>query len=160
MNLPITNAYPQVGGRLAQSYCSWSNFTSDIWVLQAVKGYKIEFVCEPFQVSKPHRIVFSDKEKKLIDLEVQKMLQKGAIRSASFNPRQFVSNLFIIPKKSGDLRPVINLKPLNEFVQYHHFKMEGLNTLLDFLSGSEFFTTVDLKDVCFTIPIHRTITSI
>ena len=90
-----------------------------------MKGYKIEFVCEPFQVNKPHGIVFSDDEKKLIDLEVQKMLQKGAIRHASFNPGQFVSNLFIIPKKSGDLRPVINLKRLDEFVQYHHFKMEG-----------------------------------
>ena len=118
-----------------------------------MSGYKIEFICEPFQVKNPHGIAFSDKEKKLIDFKVQKMLQKGAIRRASFNPRQFVSNLFIIPK-SGDLRPVINLKPLNEFVQYHHFKMEGLNTLLDLLSGSEFFTTIDLKHACFTIPIH------
>ena len=32
--------------------------------------------------------------------------------------------------------------------------MEGLNTLLDLLSGSEFFTTIDLKDAYFTIPIH------
>ena len=108
MNLPVPNAYPQVGGRLAQFYCSWSSFTSDSWVLQAVSGYKIEFICEPFQVRKPHGIAFSVKEKKFIDLEVQKMLQKGAIRCVSFNPRQFVSNLFIIPKKSGDLRPVIN----------------------------------------------------
>ena len=154
MNLSAPNAYPQVGGRLVQFYCSWSNFTSDIWVLQAVRGYKIEFVCEPFQVNKPHGIVFSDEEKKLFDLEVQKMLQKGAIRRASFDPRQFISNLFIIPKKCGDLRPVINLKPLNEFVQNHHFKMEGLNTLLDLLSGSEFFTTIDLKDAYFSIPIH------
>ena len=45
-------------------------------------------------------LFFSDEEKKLIDLEVQKMLQKGAIRRASFNRGQFVSNLFIIPKKS------------------------------------------------------------
>ena len=81
-----------------------------------MSGYKIEFVCEPFQVKTPHGIVFSDEEKKLIDLEVQKMLQKGDIRHASFNSRQFVSNLFNIPKKSGDVRPVINLKPLNEFV--------------------------------------------
>ena len=91
-------------------------------------------------------LFFSDEEKKLIDLEVQKMLQKGA--------RQFISNLLNIPKKCGDLRPVINFKPLYEFVQYHHFKMEGLNTLLDLLSGCEFFTTIDLKDAYFSIPIH------
>ena len=32
--------------------------------------------------------------------------------------------------------------------------MEGLNTLLDLLSGSEFFTTIDLKDAYFSISIH------
>ena len=90
MNLPVPNAYPQAGGRLVQLYYSWSTFTSDIWVLQDVRGYKIEFVCELFQVNKPHG---TDEEKKLIDLEVRKMLQKGAIRRASFDPRQF--NLFI-----------------------------------------------------------------
>ena len=74
------------------------------------------------------------------------MSRKGAIRRASFNPRLLVSNLFIIPKTSGDIRPVINLKSINEFVQYHHFEMEELNTLLDLLSGSEFFTTVDLNE--------------
>ena len=110
MNLPVPNAYPQVGGRLEQFYRSWSSFTLDSWVLQAASGCEIEFICEPFQVKKPHGIIFSDEEKKLIDLEVRKMLQKGAIRRVSFNPRQFVSNFFIVPKKSGDLRLVINFE--------------------------------------------------
>ena len=114
MNLTVPNAYPQEGGCLAHFYCSWSSFTSDSWVLQTVSGYKIEFIREPFQVKKPHGISFSDREKKLIDLEVvQKMLQKSAIRRASFNPRNIVFNLFVIPKKRGHLRPVINLKPVN-----------------------------------------------
>ena len=60
-----------------------------------MRGYKIEFVCEPFQVNKPHGIVFSDEEKKLIHLEVQKMLQKGAIRRISFDPRQFISTCLL-----------------------------------------------------------------
>ena len=70
------------------------------------------------------------------------MLNKGAIRHCSRHSRQFVSNLFIVPKKTGDLRPVIILKPLNEFVQYHHFKMMGLSSLLDLMSSSEFLTTI------------------
>ena len=133
----------------------WDNFIVLGVVLLLIAGFcKIEFICEPFQVKKPNGIAFSVEENKLIDLDAQKMLQKRAIRRTLFNPRQFASNLFIIPKKSGDLRPVINLKPLNEFVQYHHFKMEGLNTLLDLLSDSEFFTTIDIKEAYFTIPIH------
>ena len=114
----------------------------------------------PFKLRNLMGLFFSDEEKKLIELKVQKMLQKGAIRHVSSHPRQFVANLFIIPKKSGDLKPVINLKPLNEFVQYHHFKMEGFNTLLDLLSGSEFLTTTDLKMFTLRFQYIRIITSI
>ena len=49
----------------------------------------------------------------------------------------------------------MNLKPLNTFVQYHHFKMEGLNTLMDLLSGSEFFTKIDLKDSCGPLQVFE-----
>ena len=71
------------------------------------------------------------------------MLNKGAVGHALPHSKQFVSNLFIVPKKTGDLRPVINIKPLNKFFQYHHFKMEGLSSLLDLLFGGEFLTTID-----------------
>ena len=73
------------------------------------------------------------------------MLQKGAIRD---------TNLFVIPKKIGDLRPVINKKNQNEFVQYHYFKKEGLSSLLDHLSESEFLTGIEIKDANLTIPRH------
>ena len=69
------------------------------------------------------------------------MLNKGAIRRPSPHPRPFVSNLFIVSKKTGDLRPVINLRLL--------FKMEGLSSLLDLLSDGEFLTTIYLKDAYF-----------
>ena len=41
----------------------------------------------------------------------------------------FISSIFTISKKSGGFRPVVNLKALNKFVVYNHFKMEGLPTL-------------------------------
>lgn len=99
---------------------------------------------------------FSVEKTEIIEFEVQKMLEKGAIRHAQFHTKQSLSNLFVIPQKTGDLRPAyyINLRPLNEFVRYHHFKMEGLNSLFDLLSCPEFFTTFDSKDVYFTISIH------
>ena len=44
----------------------------------------------PFKLINLHGIIFSDEEKNLIDLEIQKMFQKGAIRRTSFDPRQFI----------------------------------------------------------------------
>ena len=42
---------------------------------------------------------------------------------------KFVSRLFTVPKKAGGLRPVTNLKPLNQFLHLQTFKMEGLSDL-------------------------------
>ena len=148
------HVYPRVGGRLANFYSVWSDLISDSWVLQAVTGNKIEFIYEPFQMRVPHAVRFSAEETEFIELEVQKMLSKGAIRQVSPHFRQFGSNHFVVPKETGDVRPVINLKPLNEFVQYHHFKMEGLSSLLNLLSRGEFLSTINLKDAYLTIPIH------
>ena len=79
---------------------------------------------------------------------------KGAMRRASFDPNQFLSNQFTILKKGEELRPVINLKPLIHFVEYHHFKMEGLSSLLVLINPNDYMITMDLKDSFLSVPIH------
>ena len=61
--------------------------------------------------------------------------------------------VFTIPKKGDELRPIINLKPLNHFVEYHHFKVEGL-TLLVLIRPNDHMITMDLKDAFLSGPIH------
>ena len=73
---------------------------------------------------------------------------------------EFLSNQFPIPKKGDELRPVINLKPLNHFVEYHHFKMEGLSSLLVLINPNDYMITMDLKDASYrsrSMPITRNI---
>ncbi len=51
------------------------------------------------------------------------------------------------------MRPIINLKGLNKFVSYHHFKMETLEFALTLIRPKCFLASMDLKDAYFTIPM-------
>ena len=52
------------------------------------------------------------------------------------------------------MRPMINLKKLNEWVTPQHFKMEGMGTLRELLMINDWMVKVHLKDAYFTVPIH------
>ena len=58
-------------------------------------------------------------------------MEKGAIQEVSENEDGFYSRLFLVPKKDGQMRPVINLRPLNQFLVHNHFKMEGMHVVRD-----------------------------
>ena len=92
----------------------------------------------------------------LIVEEIRDLLEKGAVSLLSETEREgFYSNLFLVPKKDGGQRPVINLKALNQFIQPEHFKMEGIHTLKDMVKSKDWMAKID-KDAYFTIPIHTT----
>ena len=95
-------------------------------------------------------------EQHLLQQEIQKLLCKGAITEVAAKEAEqgFHSSLFLVPTKDGGMRPVINLKSLNEFVVPQHFKMEGLHTLKDILKQNNWLTKVDLKDAFFMVPMH------
>lgn len=63
-----------------------------------------------------------------------------------------MSTVFLVPKKDGSQRPVINLKKLNEYVQTEHFKMEGIYLLKDLLRLGDWMAKVDAY---FMIPIRE-----
>ena len=71
--------------------------------------------------------VESGKRAQVISEEVRKIIEKWAITKVEGHTGdQFVSKLFLVPKKDGQMRPIINLKPLNRFLAYQHFKIKGM----------------------------------
>jgi len=125
--------YPPAG-RLVHYQQNWLKVTQDRWVLNTIQGYLIDFSSMPHQPVIPHCPQYSAEQTQLISEEVTELLQKGAIEEiVPVEQTGFYSNLFLVPKKDGGQRPVINLKALNNFVNKEHFKMEGIHTLKDLL---------------------------
>jgi hypothetical protein len=97
-------------------------------LLQAVEGYRPPFTsppplsCPGVGFSTPSQGVNNH----LINLEVEAMLTKGAIEEVPLFPLppSFISTIFLVKKKNGGMRPVINLKRLNAaHLETPHFRM-------------------------------------
>ena len=97
----------------------------------------------------------STDEMLLVDAEVGELHWKGAVLAVSNVPGQFVSNIFLVAKKSGGMQPAINLKRLNDFLATEHFKMEYILTILPLLHKGCSMVSLDLKDAYFSIPMAQ-----
>ena len=82
---------------------------------------------------------FSPHESQVIDIEIQKLLNIGVIKEVEHHPEEFISPIFVIPKKDGEYRMILNLKELNKSIPYHHFKMETFELALKLVKPNWFF---------------------
>ena len=65
---------------------------------------------------------FSKRETVLIETEIRKLISQGAVTEVSPCDNEFISTVFLVPKKTGVFRPAINLKPLNELSKKFIFR--------------------------------------
>ena len=68
----------------------------------------------------------SGQEQVIITSEISSLLEKAVIVESTHEPGEFISSVFVRPKKGGSHRMIFYLKNLNKHVQYNHFKMDTL----------------------------------
>ena len=82
-------------------------------------------------------------------------MRKKAIEEINPSSPSCVSNLFLVTKKDGGFRPIINLKPLNRrYLSPPHFRMDSIKDVASLLRLGDWAASIDLKDAYLHIPIH------
>ena len=81
------------------------------------------------------------------------MLKKEVIKKNQPVQGKFLSNVFLVWNKDRYHRSVINLKMLNRFVSFLHFKMEGLSQLKHLIQERNWMCKPDLKEAYFIVPL-------
>ena len=116
-------------------------------------GCKIDFLKEPYQSQPPKPLPFSELECDIIDKEIETMLDKGVIEFSEHETGEFLSNIFLRPKKDGRFRVILNLRHFNEFVDSDHFKMDSIVTCINLMKKDCYMASIDLRDAYYSVPI-------
>ena len=105
---------------------------------------------------------FGHLETQTLNAELESLLAKGAVEVVPpfLAESGFYSQYFLVPKKDGGFRPILNLKPFNKFVEKAANKFRLLRTpvLLAMVKQSDWLASVDLKDAFQHVPVaerHR-----
>ena len=153
----LTALHLPVAHRLHERLSVWKQLASDTYVVEVIQhGYKPIFQQQPPLTCKPGWFSVGKSQEQAMLTEIDSMREKGAIEPVSnIHSPGFYTSIFLVPKKNGKLRPVINLKPLNQYLQIPRFKMLTNRTLVKVLTKGGYAASLDLSDAYFHIPIRK-----
>lgn len=148
-----------VGSRLSLFLDAWRSITRDQYVLHLLQhGLPLSFESQPPLTTSPVPFPLPEASSKREHLraEILAMLKKGAIeRVLNKSSPGFYSLLFVIPKKNGKLRLVIDLRSLNRHLRKEKFHMETPANLRHSIQKGDWVISVDLTDAYLHVPIHQ-----
>ncbi|CAF0725133.1 unnamed protein product [Brachionus calyciflorus] len=148
-NSPKINIYPehQLSDKDYKLFRKSLSYVSDLFAYSindlksCNKGkHKIKLIqTEPIRLQ-PYRKSYAEREQ--IKQEIPEMLENGIIEPST---SPWASPVLIIPKKDGTKRFCVDYRKLNSITITENWPLPRIEDILDRLSGSIYFTTLDLK---------------
>ena len=140
-------------GMLFKFFDQWRSITSNRFVLNMVWGHHLQlrshpplfhdFCCFNVKVAAAHHPV--------IQKEVDELLAKETIEP-SLDGAGFYSSMFVVPKHTGGLQPILNLKCFNHYMHIPSFKMPTLKHVWQLIQHGNYAFSIDLQDAYLHIP--------
>ncbi|XP_045504508.1 uncharacterized protein LOC123701156 [Colias croceus] len=146
------------GGRLTEFVSIWKERGAPEALLKIITGYKIPFQAKPPLVMPRHtKVHYQTVPSVEMDLAINNMLTENILQHAPETP-SFLSTLFLTPKSDGSMRPIFNLKRLNQYVKITKFRLISVHRVPDFLQPHDFMVKIDLTQAYCHVPVavsHR-----
>ena len=111
--------------------------------------------CKQSQTGNVRISRFNKTRHQIVGKEIEKLMDKQVLELAKSEQGEYISPIFLVPKKNGTFRLILNLKKFNQNVQYCHFKMETLTAALNHITQDCLMASVDLKDAYYGVPVHE-----
>ncbi len=131
------------------------------WLTCTIRlGYAIQFARRPPKFNGILETSVAVRNAPVLREEIAVLLAKDAIEPVPpAEMRQgFYSTYFIVPKKRGGLRPILDLRVLNRALHKLPFKMRTRRRIIKCIQPQDWFAAIDLKDAYFHVSIllqHR-----
>ncbi len=147
---------------LARSLGAWLELPRPSrWLLRTIRlGYAIQFARRPPKFRGIRFTSVLSKDAPVLRAEVAVLLAKDAIEPVPPTEMKsgFYSPYFIVPKKGGGLRPILDLRVLNRALHKLPFRMLTQRRIFQCVRPLDWFAAIDLKDAYFHVsilPRHR-----
>ncbi len=147
---------------LVRSLRAWLALPSPSrWLIRTIRlGYAIQFARRPPRFRGVHFTSVKAVDTHVLRAEIAVLLAKDAIELVPPADMRsgFYSPYFIVPKKSGGLRPILDLRVLNRSLHKLPFKMLTQKRIFECVRPRDWFAAIDLKDAYFHVsilPRHR-----
>ena len=151
------NALSTPAGNIRRYFKNWEKKTSNSFILNILRcGYKIQFI-KPVPNASIKKILSKPSKLKLVPIinEIQKYVKNSVVSVVEPLESDIVSRIFSVPKPNGNIRLVIDLSNLNNYVNKIPFKIEDQNDIKNMITQGDFLASIDIKDAFFSVPLHE-----
>lgn len=134
---------PQVVQKMIDSYEPKKKSVND----ESVK-LEVHLTDDKPVFEQPRRLPFAHRE--VVEKQIQEWIKDGIVKPGS---SPYACNVVVVKKKDQSNRVCIDYRPINKKTIKDRFPSPTIDDILDCLQGADVFSTLDLKNAYFHIPV-------
>ena len=140
---------------LFKFFDQWRSITSNRFVPNMVQGHHLQLQsCSPlFHSFQQFNVEVATTHHPIIQ-EVDELLAMGATEPSS-GRAGFYSSMFVVPKHTGGLQSILNLKHFNQYMHVPSFKMSTIRHDQKLIQHGDYAFSIDLQVAYLHIPIVK-----